>query len=72
MNPVKKVVAYTLIGLILLFTIVTILGVWDIIPLEQVLQKIIYTLIVIFAASAVVLFIFTVMLKDDEPRTPEK
>ena len=66
MNPVKKVVAYSLITLVLLFTIVTLLGIWDIIDLEKVLQKIIWTLIVIFAASAVVLFIFTVLLKEDD------
>ncbi len=69
MNPVKKIVAYLLIGLVLLFTILGVLGIWDVIPLEEVLEKIIWTLIVIFAASAVVLFIFTVMLKDDENKT---
>jgi FtsH-binding integral membrane protein len=68
MNPIKKVVAYTLITLILVFTIIALLGIWDIIDLEQVVMRLIWTLIVIFAASAVVLFIFTVMLKDDEQK----
>lgn len=68
MNPIKKVVSYTLIALVLMFTIIALLGIWDIIDLEQVVMRLIWTLIVIFAASAVVLFIFTVMLKDDEQK----
>ena len=68
MNPIKKVVAYTLIVLVLMFTILALLGIWDIIDLEEVVQRLVWTLIVIFAASAVILFIFTVMLKDDEKK----
>jgi len=67
MNLAKKIVSYVLIALVLVFTIVSILGIWDIIQnLENVVLNIIYSLIVIFAASAVILFIFNVFMKDPD------
>jgi hypothetical protein len=62
---IKKVVSYILIVLVILFTVVALLGIWDIIDLEHVMTRIMYSLIVIFAASAVVLFIFNVIVKDN-------
>jgi hypothetical protein len=61
----KKTVSYILISLVLVFTLVALLGIWDIIDLEQIMAKIIYSLLTVFAASAVMLFIFTVLIKDD-------
>jgi hypothetical protein len=67
MSLAKKIVSYVLIALVLVFTIISILGIWDIIKnLENVVLNIIYSLIVIFAASAVILFIFTVFMKDTD------
>jgi predicted acyltransferase len=66
----KKVVSYILIGLVLVFTLVALLGIWGVIDLEQVMSKIIYSLLTVFAASAVVLFIFTVLIKDDTTNKP--
>jgi polyferredoxin len=67
MNLAKKIVSYVLIALVLVFTIVSILGIWGIIQnLENVVLDIIYSLIVIFAASAVILFIFNVFMKDSD------
>ncbi len=63
---IKKVVSYILIVLVILFTILALLGIWDIIDLENVMTRIMYSLIVIFAASAVVLFIFNVIVKDND------
>ncbi len=63
---IKKVVSYILIVLVILFTIIALLGIWDIIDLEHVMTRIMYSLIVIFAASAVVLFIFNVIIKNDD------
>jgi len=69
MSLAKKIVSYVLIALVLVFTIVSILGIWDIIKnLENVVLNIIYSLIVIFAASAVILFIFTVFMKDTDQK----
>ncbi len=70
MNLAKKIVSYVLISLVLIFTVVSILGIWDIIKnLENVVLNIIYSLIVIFAASAVILFIFSVFLKDTDHKS---
>ena len=64
-KSVKKVVSYILIALVLLFTVIAVLGVWEFIDLSNVIQKIMSSLLIIFAASAVVLFIFTVLIKDN-------
>ncbi len=64
-KSVKKVVSYILITLVLLFTVIAVLGVWEFIDLSNVIQKIMSSLLIIFAASAVVLFIFAVLIKDN-------
>lgn len=66
MNTVKRIVSYILIGLVLIFTVIAILGIWDLIDLEHIMVNTLYSLLVVFAASAVILFIFTVLIKDDE------
>ena len=67
-SSIKKVVSYILITLILIFTVIAILGIWDVINLEDILRKILTSLFVIFVASVVVLFIFAVLIKDsDQP-----
>ncbi len=62
----KKIVSYILIALVLLFTIVALLGIWGIVDLEDIMMHSIFSLIVIFAASAVILFIYTVFMKDND------
>jgi hypothetical protein len=66
METMKKIVSYILIGCVLLFTIVAILGIWDIIDLKNIMMNTIFSLIVIFAASAIILFIYTVFMKDSD------
>jgi hypothetical protein len=61
----KKFVGYILVTLILIFTIIGVLGVWDVINLHDVIGKFMLSLLIIFIASAVALFIFSVVLKDD-------
>jgi len=68
-KSVKRIVSYILIILVLIFTIIAILGIWEFIDLSNIVQKIMSSLLIIFAASAVVLFIFTVLIKDsDSPK----
>jgi heme/copper-type cytochrome/quinol oxidase subunit 2 len=64
MSKIKKVIAYFLSGLVLLFCIIAILGIWDIIDLENLLSRMFQSMMVILAASAVIVFIFAIMLKD--------
>ncbi|NBC83622.1 MAG: hypothetical protein GVY19_09590 [Bacteroidetes bacterium] len=65
-NFIKKLVSYILIVLVLLFTVIGLLGVWEIINLHNIVPKIIGSLLIIFAAAAVVLFIFSVLIKENE------
>lgn len=48
--------------MVLLVTVIALLGIWDIIDLQHILRKTLSSLILIFAASAVVLFIFTIII----------
>ena len=70
MSNIKRVVSYILIGLVLIFTVIAILGIWGLIDidLQKVMLNTLYSLLVVFAASAVILFIFTVMIRDDDKK----
>jgi len=70
MKNVKRIVSYILIGLVLIFTIIAILGIWGLIDidLQKIMLNTLYSLLVVFAASAVILFIFTVMIRDEEKK----
>lgn len=73
MSNIKRVVSYILIGLVLIFTVIAILGIWGLIDidLQKIMLNTLYSLLVVFAASAVILFIFTVLIRDDEKRIQE-
>lgn len=64
MNPVKRIIAYFLTGLVLVFCILAILGIWDIIELENLLARLFQSMMVILAAAAVIVFIFAILLKE--------
>lgn len=68
MTNMKKIISYILIGLVLVFTLISILGIWGLIDidLQKVMLNTLYSLLVVFAASAVILFIFTVLIRDDD------
>jgi len=67
MNTAKKIASYFLVILVLLFTVVSILGIWDVLNLEKVFYHFLQSLLIVFIASAVLLFIFTVLIKDNKP-----
>jgi len=62
----KKITSYSLAALLVICTAIAILAIWDIISLEEVMRKILSSLLVIFASSVVTLFIFNVLIKDNE------
>ena len=68
MNNVRKITGFVLVGLILVFTIVAILGIWGVIDLEEVMMKVLSSLLVVFVASAVVLFVTTVLIKEENKK----
>jgi hypothetical protein len=58
---VKKIIAYTLSVLVLLFSLVAILGIWDVIDIEFLISRMFKSLMVILAAAAVVVLIFSIL-----------
>ncbi|QQS51372.1 MAG: hypothetical protein IPM71_01225 [Bacteroidota bacterium] len=65
MNNVRKITGIVLVALILIFTSVAILGIWEIIDLQEVLSKVLSSMLIVFVAAAVILFITTVLIKED-------
>ena len=55
-----------MIILVLVFTVIALLGVWEVIDLDQVVRKLLLSLVIIFASAAVILFIYNVMGKEIE------
>jgi hypothetical protein len=68
MYSTRKITGFILVGLILVFTLVAILGIWGVIDLEDIMTKVLSSLLVVFVASAVVLFITTVLIKEDQSK----
>lgn len=62
----KRITSYVLAALIVVCTFIALLAIWDIISLEDVMRKILTSMLVIFAASVVTLFIFNVLIKEPE------
>ena len=67
---IKRIISYFMIILVLVFTIIALLGIWEIISLEDIIKKMFVSLMVVFAAAAVILFIFSVLIRDHEPDNP--
>jgi len=65
-NSIKRIISYILILMVLLFTVIALLGIWDVIDLDDIIRKMFVSLMVIFAAAAVILFIFAVIIKDND------
>lgn len=61
MMKVKKIIAYTLSLLVLLFSIVAVLGIWEVVDIEDLIARMFKSLMVILAAAAVVVLIFSIL-----------
>lgn len=68
---VKRIIAYTLSVLVLLFSIVAILGIWDVIDIEYLISRMFKSLMVILAAAAVIVLIFSILDRPDRPERIE-
>jgi hypothetical protein len=66
---VKQIIAYTLSALVLIFSLVAILGIWDVIDIEYLISRMFKSLMVVLAAAAVVVLIFSIL---DRPERPER
>ena len=66
---VKKIFAYSLSILVLLFSIVAILGIWGLVDIEHLIANLFKSLMVILAAAAIIVLIFSIL---DRPERPER
>jgi hypothetical protein len=68
---VKKTIAYTLSILVLLFSIVAILGIWEVVNIEDLISRMFKSLMVVLAAAAVVVLIFSILDRPDRHQGDE-
>lgn len=68
MKSIKKTIAYFFTALVLVFAVIAILGIWDIIVMENLLRRMFGSVLVIMAASGVIVFLFGVLIKDNSDR----
>jgi hypothetical protein len=66
MKSIKKTIAYFFTALVLLFAVIAILGIWDVIQLDFLIRKMLGSVLVIMAASAVIVFLFGVLIRDSD------
>lgn len=66
---VKRIIAYTLSALVLIFSLVAILGIWEVIDIEYLISRMFKSLMVVLAAAAVVVLIFSIL---DRPERSER
>ncbi len=59
----RKGISILLAILTLFFTVLAILGIWDIIDIKNIASKSLYSILIIFVSSAILLFIFSVLYK---------
>ena len=65
-SGVRKVVAYILSALVLIFSVVAILAIWDIIEYRYLIKRMFQSLMVVLAAAAVVVLIFAILDRGDK------
>jgi hypothetical protein len=65
MKSVKKTIAYFFAALVLIFAVIAILGIWDIIVMDKLFQRMFGSVLVIMAASGVIAFLFGVLIRDN-------
>ncbi|MFO7933037.1 MAG: hypothetical protein R6U78_03040 [Bacteroidales bacterium] len=69
---IKKIIAYTLAIIVLLFSLVAILGIWEIVDIEDLILRMFKSLMVILAAAAVIVLIFSILDRPDPPERKEE
>ncbi|MBT3648526.1 MAG: hypothetical protein HN542_09835 [Flavobacteriales bacterium] len=67
-NGIKRLTATVLILAVLFFSTLAVLSIWEVIDIERIFRKSLLTLVVIFSASAIILFVFSNFLRGDDGR----
>jgi len=64
-DMVRKSAAGILTVLVLFFTVLGILGIWGIIDIEHFFSKTLYTLLILFISSAILVFLYNTVFKGE-------
>ena len=67
----QKSIAYFIIALVGLFTIVAILAIWEVIDIEHILSKSMKSLFVLFLSAIAILGVDRVLLRNDDNKPVE-
>ena len=67
-NGIKRLTATVLILAVLFFSTLAVLSIWEVIDIDRIFRKSLLTLVVIFSASAIILFVFSNFLRGDDGR----
>ncbi|MDG2342998.1 MAG: hypothetical protein P8L23_00285 [Flavobacteriales bacterium] len=67
-SKIKKFSSYFLVAIVLASTVIAVLEIWGfhLLDIEAIFWKLIQSLIVVFCSSAVILFVFAVVLKEKQ------
>ena len=65
-TSVRKIVAYILAGLVIVFSVVAILAIWDVIEYRYLIKRMFQSLMVVLASSAVIVLIFAILDRSDK------
>ena len=67
-SKIKKFSSYFLVAIVLATTVIAVLEIWGfhLLDIEAIFWKLIQSLIVVFCSSAVILFVFAVVLKEKQ------
>jgi hypothetical protein len=71
-SKVRKIIAYILAGLILIFAVVAILAIWDIIDYDNLVARMFQSLMVLLAASAVIVLILSILDRSSDGHEPRE
>ncbi|MDD2412732.1 MAG: hypothetical protein PHR79_07440 [Bacteroidales bacterium] len=64
-GTLKRFFSILLALLVFATTLVSVLAIWDVIDITDILSKSLSSLLIIFASSAITLFIFSVLYQDN-------
>jgi hypothetical protein len=65
-DNLRRPAAILLTLIVLFFTTISVLAIWDVIEIQHILSKSLGTLLVIFVSAAIIVFIFAVLKGDDK------
>jgi hypothetical protein len=67
---IKRFFSILLALLVFATTVISVLAIWNVIDIDDILSKSLSSLLVIFVSSAIILFIFSVLYQDSSNKYP--